>query len=1327
MAVISSIVDNNPQDTHGHGTEVANLLFAKRNNGFGIAGLGPTFIELLPLRAAYGDFFQGVKRAVNMEADILNVGMYGILDREYDPAETKLERVTRDAELECSPIHGHAISRAIKRNLFFVLPAGHGTSYLKHTSGLYEGCFKWFLTDKAGRFLRDASNQLVSCPKMAAGGMLGRDGKPRCLVPNLDNKEQGCLRSEQPGPIYSPKFNGPVFYGNTAQLACWGRYFKGALTVGSQTSSSQISSFSNWGIDGVEILAPGENIRTVDLQDQIKVVNGTSFSVPQITYAAAVVIGFFKQMKLNQPSKIKEWYYDPWLVEDLLSQSAQVVSNLKAGIVSNVDTKLAYNGERYLFNTTPQGSRGLVQGRILNYQHLYDYLTAFKSKSFDDRRRIASENTEIGSGFNPTASDMPEVELTGIQAYAEELFNRNLGRIQLQAVAYYSNGSSKVVTDKVTWSSSSEQVPISTAGIAYPELSYTGSVTFSATYESKTNTTLPILISDNNLVSNSDSLKPEEIEIEIEKIACNGAEIRVFAKYPGEGRRDVTKFASISQADGVRKDIVLHFGLNVYRGPQAKAGSEIKVIAFYYGVRAERSFVAPTCEYNADVGSVLIKTARSADNLRNVKYATKTARNAFEFALAGPLKQEATIEPSLQVICKSGCTGKGTESFFDKTAIQISISQTPQQTAIINDVYLQAELLKKTKWVDPTKDGQNHLTYKLDISTVSLTKLEMLCQPSQSLNTTIAKISCLMEHHFSDGTKSRLQDYVRDNYEVVARDGANKDELGLAISLDFQSRLEFLFAKSIEGQKVNLEFKHKTFDFIQKHSLNLHATDRGAGQFYDMPSMQLTQARIQSGWQLLPGVNVGVNSVQNTNTQRSRDCQSKPEITLNRTLETGNSPLILICHPEELRPFIFDLRAGLVGVKRSRLVLGAHLDISVLGLKFYESIVASTINGNGYELQNLSRMGSEVAFYPIISVSAGLLNIGFRNISAFVPAGFLYGFIETPIVVNSYFDQVSLEFSGFSVFENSFLRTHYVKNVAMTRFEGRSQNRFSIFELKGSILTTNDSATSVFTDLDELISAAKQDRKARGLSSNLQILTVENVYINARMQTSSAPGGAQRNTMSVMKASDLTKNQDCWQGQVFNYRACTIKIDNILLEGSIKTHGPAAPFVFAASLGLSNAVSYMNIESSGDEVGGLYYRDSKYIDTSSGGALGSFYVYNSSVHGDVRGRHYVGALTGKSYPNVKYIGVTATSRVFGSEFVGGLAGLFESTNSHGQFEMRNTDLTQVQLNTTGVKKGDLFGAVEIQKTKRKLSGPEDSSMTLIKVLEDNRPDGPFPF
>lgn len=78
--------DNDPDDFDGHGTHVAGIIAAQKNNNFGISGIAPK-AKIMPLRAAFSvggrallkssDILEALSYAVNNGADVINMSFAG--------------------------------------------------------------------------------------------------------------------------------------------------------------------------------------------------------------------------------------------------------------------------------------------------------------------------------------------------------------------------------------------------------------------------------------------------------------------------------------------------------------------------------------------------------------------------------------------------------------------------------------------------------------------------------------------------------------------------------------------------------------------------------------------------------------------------------------------------------------------------------------------------------------------------------------------------------------------------------------------------------------------------------------------------------------------------------------------------------------------------------------------------------------------------------------------------------------------------------------------------------------------------------------------------
>lgn len=141
--------------------------------------------------------------------------------------------------------------------------------------------------------------------------------------------------------VFAAGNNGVEVTDSKPYVPCYyGKPNAGALCVGSiDANSLDRSSFSNWSSSYVEISAPGSGgvystMKNNTYQDDM----GTSFSAPQVTGAAALIISFFKTNGIQ---------YTPAMVENILK-----------------DSSLHYN--------SLTGS--VQQGQVLDLRNLADYL-----------------------------------------------------------------------------------------------------------------------------------------------------------------------------------------------------------------------------------------------------------------------------------------------------------------------------------------------------------------------------------------------------------------------------------------------------------------------------------------------------------------------------------------------------------------------------------------------------------------------------------------------------------------------------------------------------------------------------------------------------------------------------------------------------------------------------------------------------------------------------------------------------------------------------------------------------------------------------------------
>ena len=117
LAHVSSVVGDAGVDGQGHGTAVAGIIGAVRDNQFGIAGVAPA-ADLLSIKAFKDDtatdftIAKAIHRAIALDADVINIssggrGLSGVLDRALRRADRRgiLVVVSAGNEWTASPMY----------------------------------------------------------------------------------------------------------------------------------------------------------------------------------------------------------------------------------------------------------------------------------------------------------------------------------------------------------------------------------------------------------------------------------------------------------------------------------------------------------------------------------------------------------------------------------------------------------------------------------------------------------------------------------------------------------------------------------------------------------------------------------------------------------------------------------------------------------------------------------------------------------------------------------------------------------------------------------------------------------------------------------------------------------------------------------------------------------------------------------------------------------------------------------------------------------------------------------------------------------------------
>jgi hypothetical protein len=216
-----------------------------------------------------------------------------------------------------------------------------------------------------------------------------------------------------PIELKGPSDHGPQQFGKTVAPACWGSYFKGAMSVAAiDTGTNNLSTFSNYG-DVVEMSAPGSSIKTQGLGGVSVTGSGTSFSAP-IAAAASLVYSEFKT---------KNRYISPWLLEDLLLNGSPSRDSLMTVV---------------------------HRGKTVDLKKLKNYLTDLSALSEEELKRIPSENRNVGKGYDPE-KDIERISKILVTADKYDVAKGE--NLQMKADVLFTDGTLRDVTNdpRIFW------------------------------------------------------------------------------------------------------------------------------------------------------------------------------------------------------------------------------------------------------------------------------------------------------------------------------------------------------------------------------------------------------------------------------------------------------------------------------------------------------------------------------------------------------------------------------------------------------------------------------------------------------------------------------------------------------------------------------------------------------------------------------------------------------------------------------------------------------------------------------------------------------------
>lgn len=76
------------------------------------------------------------------------------------------------------------------------------------------------------------------------------------------------------------------------------------LVIASTTSTGELSTFSNVGLVGVDVASPGSNIYSTINNNKYSMASGTSMAAPNASGVAAMVLGYYPQLKVSALKKV---------------------------------------------------------------------------------------------------------------------------------------------------------------------------------------------------------------------------------------------------------------------------------------------------------------------------------------------------------------------------------------------------------------------------------------------------------------------------------------------------------------------------------------------------------------------------------------------------------------------------------------------------------------------------------------------------------------------------------------------------------------------------------------------------------------------------------------------------------------------------------------------------------------------------------------------------------------------------------------------------------------------------------------------------------------
>lgn len=250
-----------------HGSHVAGIIGASRDNGIGINGVSNA-VQIMGIRVVPDgderdkDVANGIRYAVDNGARVINMS-FG-KDFKWD-----------------KKIVDEAVRYAEEKGVLLVHAAGNDNQNNDVKDNFPN---KFFETPEAEGYARNKRNNalkdMVAAARPAPSGAMGPMGRP------------GYVRPVVPNPIDTAKFKLP-------HASNW-------ITVGASAYRDDAdlkASFSNYGKHTVDVFAPGFMINSAVPKSKYKEHDGTSMAAPVVSGLAAMILSYYP--KLN-PQQVKE-------------------------------------------------------------------------------------------------------------------------------------------------------------------------------------------------------------------------------------------------------------------------------------------------------------------------------------------------------------------------------------------------------------------------------------------------------------------------------------------------------------------------------------------------------------------------------------------------------------------------------------------------------------------------------------------------------------------------------------------------------------------------------------------------------------------------------------------------------------------------------------------------------------------------------------------------------------------------------------------------------------------------------------------------------------